>query len=145
MDFCGLSEEFLEGAKRYGAFDPDMPFQFRVMSKVLADNDYVAARALLEANKGEFDGEYGYLVLDTAVEMCLNVTTEHIVDGRRVKRPVPETVEFIKYLLDNGADPHLPKKFNQLEHINDLEEDGSQQCGCEFDCSEIRTLLSEYM
>lgn len=29
MDFCGLSEEFLEDAKRYGTYDPDMPFQFR--------------------------------------------------------------------------------------------------------------------
>ncbi|MDE7399316.1 MAG: hypothetical protein K2N06_07280 [Oscillospiraceae bacterium] len=145
MNFCGLSEKFLEDAKRIGTYDPNMPLQFRVMAKVLMDNDYVTARALLEANRGEFDGEYGYEVLDTAVEMCLNITDEYIVDGRRVKRPVPETVEFIDYLLKNGANPNLPKHFNQIEHINDVEEDSSHQCRCEFDCSEIRNLLNGYM
>ena len=145
MDYCGLSDEFLEEVRRVGTYDPDMPFQFWVMGKVLMGNDYDTARRLLEANKDEFGGEYGYLVLDLAVEMCVNITADHIVDGRCVKRPVPETIDFIKYLLDNGADPNLPKQFNQLEHINDVEVDGSHQCRCEFDCSEVRELLKRYM
>lgn len=145
MDFCGLSEEFLEDAKRYGTYDPNIPFQFRVMAKVLMKNDYDTARRLLEANKGEFEGKYSYMVLDDAVEMCLNITIEHNIDGRSVKKPIPETVDFIEYLLKNGANPNLPKHFNQFEHLKDLEEDGSHQCRCEFDCSEIKKLLSRYM
>lgn len=145
MDFCGLSEEFLEDAKRYGTYDPNIPFQFRVMAKVLYENDYDTARKLLEANSGEFEGDYGYMFLDDAVEMCLNTTVEQNVDGRCVKKPVPETKEFIEYLLKNGADPNFPKYFNQIEHIDDLESEGSHQCRREFDCSEIRQLLSKYM
>lgn len=79
MDFCGLSEKLLEEAERSLTYDPNIPFQFRVMSCVIYDNDYDTARRLLEANKGEFDGEYGYLVLDFAVEMCINITVDHIV------------------------------------------------------------------
>lgn len=145
MDFCGLSEEFLEDAKRYGTYDPNIPFQFRVMAKVLTENDYDTARRLLEANKGEFGGEYGYLVLDLAVEMCLNITIEHNADGQSVKKPTPETAGFIEYLLKNGADPNLPKRFNQIEHLKDIVEDSSQQIDCGYDCSEIMGLLKKYM
>lgn len=145
MDFCGLSEEFLEDAKQYGTYDPNIPFQFRVMARVLTENDYDTARRLLESNKGEFDGEYGYLLLDLAVEMCLNITVEHNAEGRPVKKPTPETVDFIEYLLKCGANPNLPKHFNQSEHLKDLEEDCNHQCGCDFDCSEIKKLLSRYM
>lgn len=145
MDFCGLSEEFLEDAKRYGTCDPNIPFQFRVMSKVLSNNDYKTARKLLEAYPGEFEGEYAYLILDLAVEMCLQITVDRIVDGQRVKIPVPETVEFIEYLLKKGADPNLPKGFDQIGHLKDTEEDSGHQCRCEFDCSKIMELLKKYM
>lgn len=145
MEFCGLSDEFLEDAKRVGSYDPNTPFQFRVMAKALMENDYDTARKLLEANPTEFEGDYGYMVLDDAVEMCLNTTVEQSVNGRCIKKPTTETVEFIEYLLKNGADPHLPINFDQIEHINDVEEDGSHQCRCEFDCSEVRELLMRYM
>lgn len=145
MDFCGLSEEFLEDAKRYGIYDPNIPFQFRVMAKVLMENDYDTARRLLETNKGEFEGKYGYMILDDAVEMCLNTTIEHNFGGRSVKKPVRETVDFIEYLLKNGADPNLPKQFNQVRHLKDIEEDSGHQMNCRFDCSEIMELLKKYM
>ncbi len=140
MNYLNLSVEFLKDAEQYCTYDPDIPFPFRVLVKLLAESRFSDARRLMEENPDAFTGEYNWMPLDSAVEMCLNQVQEK--DG--VYRPVQDAVDFIAYLLEHGADPHLPVHFHQLEHLVDLDEDSSQQTGFRFDCSEIRELLERY-
>lgn len=153
MDLCGLSKDFLDDCEKYLSYDENIPLQYRIYTKLIGDIDYDRARRFIDANKSAFDDEYGYLLLDLAIEMSLNFVVDELgklhsslfLNERQVYKPSPETLKFIEYLLENGADPNLPEHFNQIEHIDDLEEDCSQQCGCVFDCSEIRELLKKYM
>ena len=152
MNFLELSDEFLKDAEKYGSYDENIPFQYRIIFKLLDDNDYSAAKKFIEANKKYFENEYNYLLLDSAIEYCINTVVNEdgnicntVRSSSNIYRPTPKTVSFIEYLLANGADPNLPKNFNQMEHINDLEKDGSQQCECKFDCSEIKLLIGKYM
>lgn len=153
MDFCGLSKDFLDDCEKYLSYDENIPLQYRIIAKLIGDIDYERARKFINANRAEFDNEYNYLLLDLAIEMSINFVVDELgklhpslfLNEPKLYKPSPETVEFIEYLLENGADPKLPEHFNQLEHIDDLEEDCGQQCGCEFDCSEIRELLKSYM
>lgn len=151
MNLLELSDEFLKDAEKYCSYDEKIPFQYRIICKLLDNNDYCTAKKFIEANKEYFENEYNYLILDSAVEYSINKVVDedgNVCDytvSKHIYRPTPETVSFIEYLLVNGADPNLPKNFNQTEHIDDLERDGSQQCKCKFDCSEIKLLISKYM
>lgn len=153
MNFLDFSDSFMKEAENYGSYDLNIPIQYRVVFKLLDDGDYTYVRNVLESNPENFTGEYSYLILDTAIEMCLN----RVIDENNTKyddeqymikehtyRPEPDSVEFIGYLLINGANPHLPERFDQLQHINDLEKDCSLQTGFRFDCSEVRQLLKWY-
>lgn len=153
MNFLDFSDSFMKEAENYGSYDLNIPIQYRVIFKLLDDGDYTYARSVLESNPENFTGEYSYLILDTAIEMCLNRVidennTRYDDEQHMIKehtyRPEPDSVEFIGYLLMNGANPHLPEHFDQLEHINDLEKDCYLQTGFRFDCSEIRQLLKRY-
>lgn len=118
------------------------------------DNDYETMKRLIEANPAEFENDYNYLLLDFAVEGCIDrvidengtccLTPNQLIKGHRYT-PVPEVTAFIEYLLKNGANSNLPEHFNQMRHICDVEEDCSCQQGVQFDCSEIKVLLSKYM
>lgn len=153
MHFLDFSDSFLKEAEKYGSYDLNIPLQYRVVLKLLNDGNYTRARSVLESNPEDFTGEYSYLILDTAIEMCLNKVIDEnntLYDDEKhmikehTYRPAHDSVEFIEHLLKNGADPHLPENFDQWEHINDLERDCSQQTGFRFDCSEIRQLLKRY-
>lgn len=153
MDFCGLSKDFLADCEKYLSYDENIPLQYRVFAKLIGDIDYEMARKFIDANRAEFDNEYNYLLLDLAIEMSINFVVDEFgklhsslfLNEHQLYKPFPETLKFIEYLLENGADPSFPKHFNQLDHINDLEEDCSNQCLCEFDCSEVKELLKSYM
>lgn len=153
MDFCGLSKDFLADCEKYCSYDENIPLQYKIIAKLIGDIDYDRARKFIDANKAAFDNEYNYLILDFAIEMSINFVVDEsgklhsslFLNEQQFYKPSPDTLKFIEYLLENGADPNLPEDFNQMEHINDLEADTSQQCGCVVDCSEIKALLNEYM
>lgn len=156
MNFLELSDEYLKDAQSWCTYDMNIPFQYRVMAKLISDNNYNDARRIMEANADDFAGEYNYLILEFAVESCINEVIDEngtrykseagkSKDKNHIYRPTPKTIDFIRFLLENGANPHLPEHFNQLEHIDDLVEDSRQQTGIQFDCSEIKQLLSRYM
>lgn len=140
MNYLNLSDDFLKAAEQYCTYDPDIPFPFRVLAKLLAESRFSDALRIMDANPDAFTGTYSWMPLDSAVEMCLNQVQEK--DG--VYYPVQDAVHFIAYLLEHGANPKLPAHFHQLEHLADLEEDSTQQTGFRFDCSEIRELLERY-
>lgn len=140
MNYLNLSGEFLKNAEQCCAYDPDIPFPFRVLAKLLMESRFSDARRLMEENSDAFTGAYSWMPLDSAVEICLN----QVQDEDGVYRPVPDVVDFVAYLLVHGADPHLPLYFNQLEHLADLERDCAEQAGVRFDCSEVRKLLERY-
>ena len=154
IDYCGLSDEFLKDSEKWGAHYPDIPFQYRVIGKLLYDNNYDMVKRILEANKETFNDKYNYLILDTAIGMSINIvvdesgqelTADDYIKGKQNLRPTAATLQFIEYLLENGADPHLPEDFDQMENIIDMERDCGQQCECTFDCSELKNLIQRYM
>lgn len=155
IDYCGLSDEFISDLKGWCTYDPDIPLQYRVISKLLSENNYDMAKRILEANKDAFNDKYNYMILDTAIEMSINIVVDesgqefvignHYIKGRKNLKPTVATLNFIGYLLENGADPHLPEDFDPMEHIIDIERDGGQQCECTFDCSELKNLIQKYM
>lgn len=153
MDFCGLSKDFLADCEKYCSYDENIPLQYRIIAKLIGDIDYDRARKFIDANKVAFDNEYNYLILDFAIEMSTNFVVDEFgklhpslfLNEQQFYKPSPDTLKFIKYLLENGADPNLPEDFNQMEHITELEDDCGQQCGCVVDCSEIKDLLAHYM
>ncbi len=140
MNYLNLSDDFLKAAEQYCTYDPNIPFPFRVLAKLLAKSRFSDARRLMEENPDAFTGEYSWMPLDSAIEMCLN----QVQDENGMYYPVPDAVDFIAYLLEHGADPRFPAQFSQLEHLADLEQDSAQQTGLRFDCSEIRELLERY-
>ena len=76
MDYLELSEEFLQDAQNFMSYDADIPFHYRVLGKLNFNDDIYNAKRFIEANKELFNDEYAYLVLDSAVEMCLSVVME---------------------------------------------------------------------
>lgn len=143
MNLNGLVSDF----ENFLSYDEKIPFHYRALAKLLSDGEFDKAKKLIQLNSDEFSDEYSYMALDIAVESCLNVTIKNFDDSRgcKVFKPCPEVVDFIRFLLENGANPHLPEEFNQLEHLDDLEFDSNNQCGNTFDCSEVRELLKQYM
>ena len=150
MDLCGISENKLAEALKYGsAFD--MPDIYRLITKLISDYDYCKAKEIIIANEINLvDGEFSYHILDSAVESCLNIVVDDkgietdMIKAGKCFKPTEKTCKFIAWLLKNGADPYLPENFNQFEHILDLQRDCSEQRNCIFDCSEIIALLKQY-
>lgn len=143
MNLNGLVSDF----DNFLSYDEKIPMHYKALAKLLSDGEFDKAKKLIQLNSDEFSDEYRYMVLDMAVESCLNVTIEGFDNPRgcKVFIPCPEVVDFIRFLLENGANPRLPENFNQMEHIEDLESDSSAQSGQTFDCSEIKDLLAQYM
>ena len=153
MDFLNLTNEFLQDAQKAYSYNPDIPMQYRIIATMTSNNDFYKAKKFFEANKAHFNDEYAYLILDSAIEMCLNIVIDEngvIYDNEanmskeHIYKPAPVEMEYIEYLLQNGANPHLPEHFNQFEHIEDMEDDCSQQTGFQFDLSEVKKLLIKY-
>lgn len=153
MDFCGLSEYFLVDCEKYLSYDENIPLQYKIIAKLIGDIDYDRARKFIDANKAAFDNEYNYLILDLAIKMSINFVVDEFgklhpslfLNEQQVYKPSPDTLKFIEYLLENGANPNLPEDLNQMEQINVLEADTSWGCSCVVDCSEIKTLLGRYI
>lgn len=143
MNLNGLVTDF----ENFLSYDERIPMHYRALAKLLNNSDFDKAKNLIQLNSNEFSDEYHYMVLDMAVESCLNVTIKNFdnLHGCEVFKPCSKAVDFVRFLLENGADPRLPENFNQIEHIEDLESDSSEQCGKMFDCSEIKNLLVQYM
>ncbi|MBR3267744.1 MAG: GNAT family N-acetyltransferase [Oscillospiraceae bacterium] len=154
MDYSGITEDFIRSCANFGIkYVPDAPLCFRVIIKLLYENDWARARQLLEANPQAFADEHRWMILDSAVGMCLNEVTDR--QGNRCRDeaemkhgrtyfPTEDCIAFIAYLLENGADPHLPERFPQLQNLDDVESDAEQQTGFHFDCSAVRALLKQY-
>ena len=144
MDYLELSEEFLQDAQNFMSYDADIPFHYRILGKLNFNDDFYNAKRFIEANEELFNDEYAYLVLDSAVEMCLSVVTDengvvyntsNLPKGH-IYKPSQFEMDYIEYLLQKRANPLLPKHFNQYEHIKDLEDDCSNQAGVIFDLSD---------
>ncbi|MBQ8921954.1 MAG: GNAT family N-acetyltransferase [Oscillospiraceae bacterium] len=154
MNYPGITEDFIRSCAHYGIrYAPDAPYCYRVLMKLIYENDWARARQLLEANPQAFADKHRWIVLDTAVGMCLNEVTDRQGNLYRTESgmkkgktyyPAPECIAFIAYLLENGADPHQPERFDQLKNIDDTESDSAQQTGFHYDCSAVRALLKQY-
>ena len=125
MDYLDLTDEFLQDAQKVMSYNPDIPFQYRILGKLNFDDDLCNAKRFIEANKDLFHDEYAYLILDSAVEHCLDIVIDengvvYVSDDipkEHIYKPAPIEMEYIEYLLQNGANPHLPEHFNQYEQI----------------------------
>ncbi len=153
MNYLNLSSDFLKDVEQYCAYDESIPFHYRVIAKLLSENNYDIAKQIIEANLNEFTDNYSYLILDFAIEMCLNIVTdengiiyanEYSMTKEHIYKPTTETIAFIEFLLKNDFDPHLPMHFNQMEHIQEIEEDCMSQTDFRFDCSKIKQLISNF-
>lgn len=144
FNWCGLSDNFIEKSKIFGSADKELPLKYRVLFRLMYDGDYKKVREILEANKDEFNDKYSFEVLDSAVEHCFDdIRIDE--NNRKYVAPLPEAVDFIRYLLENGANPRLPKEFNQFEHLLDSEGDIAQQNNCIVECDELKQLIEKYM
>ena len=152
MDYLDLNAEYLQDAQNVMSFNPDIPLQYRILGKLNMDNDIHNAKRFIEANKDLFHDEYAYLILDSAVEMCLDIVIDEngvifdtsYIPKNHIHKPAPIMLEYIEYLLKNGANPLLPGDFNQYQHIEDMEEDCSQQIGVQFDLSDVKNMFDKY-
>lgn len=143
MKLNGLVSDF----ENFLSYDEKIPMHYRALAKLLNNGEFGKAKKLIQLNSDEFSDEYSYLALDMAIELCLNITVKNFdnLRGCNVFIPCPEAVDFIRFLLENGANPNFSEEFNQLEHLDDLESDSNNQCENMFDCSEVRELLKQYM
>ena len=152
MNYLELNAEYIQDAQKVMSYDPKIPLQYRILGKLNADNDFYNAKRFIEANRKLFSDEYAYLVLDSAIEMCLNnvadengvIYSSDDLPKCHIYKPTPSALEYIEYLLKNGANPLLPEHFNQYEHIEDMEEDCSHQVGVRFDLSAVKKLFETY-
>lgn len=153
VDTLELTDSFLQEAQAVMGCDPDIPMHYRILCKLNQENELDTAKRFLEANRALFQGRYAYLVPQSAVEMCLNLVADEngavyrdsqTLPKEHIYRSAPAETEYIAYLLRNGADPRLPEQFDQYEHLADMEQDCSHQCGVRFDLSEIRALFDKY-
>ncbi len=152
MDYLDLNAEYLQDAQNIMSFNPNIPLQYRILGKLNMDNDIHNSKRFIEANRELFHDEYAYLILDSAVESCLDIVIDENgviydisdIPKNHIYKPAPIKMEYIEYLLKNGANPLLPKHFNQYEHIEDMEEDCSQQIGVQFDLSDVKKMFDKY-
>ena len=154
MDYLDLTDDFLKEAEQTMCYDPNIPLQYRIIAK-LNDSDISSAKRFIEANIDDLQDKYAYLVLDSAVELCLNIVidengviydkeTKHNLSKGHIYKPAPIELKYIEYLLQMGFDPYLPEYFDQYEHIEDLEDDCSHQRGVQFDLSDVKKLFDKY-
>ena len=152
MDLLDLDDEVLKDVHKVMSYDSSIPLHYRILGKLNDIGDLHNCMRFIEANRELFNDEYAYLMLDSAVEMCLNIVIDEngeIVSRsgflkNRIYKPAPIELEYIEYLLKNGASPLLPKHFNQYEHIEDMEEDCSHQAGVQFLLSDVKKLFDKY-
>ena len=135
MDYLDLTDDFLKEAEQTMSYDPNIPLQYRIIAK-LNDSDISAAKRFIEANIDDLQDKYAYLVLESAVELCLNIVidengviydkeTKHNLSKGHIYKPAPIELKYIEYLLQMGFDPYQPEYFDQYEHIEDLEDERS--------------------
>lgn len=126
MELLDLDEEFLKDVHEVMSYDPSIPLHYRILGKLNYIDDLHNCMRFIEANRDLFTDEYAYLVLDSAVEMCLNIVVDENgeifhdsdIPKNHIYKPAPIELEYIEYLLKNGANPLLPKHFNlSLIHI----------------------------
>lgn len=152
MDYLDLNAEYLQDAQNVMSFNPNIPLQYRILGKLNMDNDIHNSKRFIEANNELFQDEYAYLILDSAVEICLDIVIDEngVIYGtsnipkNHTYKPAPIMMEYIEYLLKNGANPLLPEHFNQYDHIEDMEEDCSHQIGVQFDLSDVKKMFDKY-
>ncbi len=99
MNLLNLSDEFLNEAKKWCSYDNNIPLQYRIIAKLLNDSNYSSAKKFIEINKDCFKNEYSYLLLDFAVESCINTVVNEDEDicnakksNKHIYRPAPEAV-----------------------------------------------------
>lgn len=154
MNLCGLSEEYLADVHKFSSYDSSIPYLHRLIGKLISENNYNKATEIIKENNILFNNDYDYLILDWAVEHCIDEVVT--LDGKEIKgfeiyknlkciKPTKKCYNFIKWLLENGANPNIPEDYNQVEHLEDLIKDVGFYRECEFDCLEIKTLLETYM
>lgn len=152
MDLLDIDEEVLKDVHKVMGYDSSIPLHYRILGKLNYIDDLHNCMRFIEANRDLFTDEYAYLMLDSAVEMCLGIVVDEngkifnhsYIPKNHIYKPAPIELKYIEYLLKNGADPLLPKHFNQYEHIEDMEEDCSHQVGVRFDLSDVRKLFDKY-
>lgn len=152
MDLLDFDEEVLKDVHNVMSYDPAIPLHYRILGRLNYIDDLHNCMRFIEANRNLFTNEYAYLMLDSAVEMCLNIVVDEngeiynlsYIPKNHTYRPAPIELEYIEYLLKNGANPLLPKHFNQYEHIEYMERDCSQQSGVKFVLSDVRKLFDKY-
>ena len=129
MDLLDFSDEFLQQAQKVYSYNSDIPLQYRIVALLNRAYDYNTSKRFIEANRDYFQDKYMYLLLDSAIELCVDVVINECgklfndskdLSKSHIYRPTPESLDYIKYLLQNGANPYLPKDFNQFEHIDEL-------------------------
>ena len=76
MDYLDLTDDFLKETEQTMSYDPNIPLQYRIIGKLNDNSDISTAKRFIEANKDVFQDKYSYLVLDSAVEMCLNIVID---------------------------------------------------------------------
>ena len=152
MDLLDLDYEVLKDVQKVMSYDPSIPLHYRILGKLNYNDDLRNCIRFIEANRSLFTDEYAYLMLESAVELCLNTVVNENgeifnisdIPKNHTYRPAPMEMEYIEYLLKNGASPLLPKHFNQYEHIEDIEEDCSNQMGVQFILSDVKMLFDKY-
>ncbi len=152
MDLLDLDDEVLKDVQKVMRYDSSIPLHYRILGKLNYNDDLRNCIRFIEANRSLFTDEYAYLMLESAVEMCLNTVVNENgelfnrsdLPKNHTYKPAPMELEYIEYLLKNGASPLLPKHFNQYEHIKDMEEDCSHQIGVQFDLSDVKKMFDKY-
>lgn len=152
MDLLDLDKEVLKDVHKVMTYDSSIPLHYRILGQLNSIDDLHNCMRFIEANRNLFTDEYSYLMLDLAVEMCLNIVVDEngliyntsVIPKNHIYKPAPIELEYIEYLLKNGANPLLPKHFNQYEHIEDMEKDCSQQVGVQFVLSDVKKLFDKY-
>lgn len=126
MDTLELTDSFLQEAQAVMGCDPDIPMHYRILCKLNQENELDTAKRFLEANRALFQGRYAYLVLQSAVEMCLNLVADEngtvyrdsqTLPKEHIYRPAPAETECIAYLSGTVPTRACP---NSLTSMNIL-------------------------
>lgn len=72
MDLLDLDDEVLKDVQKVMRYDSSIPLHYRILGKLNYNDDLRNCIRFIEANRSLFTDEYAYLMLESAVEMCLN-------------------------------------------------------------------------
>ncbi|MBR3679095.1 MAG: hypothetical protein IKL87_02700 [Oscillospiraceae bacterium] len=72
MDLLDLDDEVLKDVQKVMQYDSSIPLHYRILGKLNYNDDLRNCIRFIEANRSLFTDEYAYLMLESAVEMCLN-------------------------------------------------------------------------